>query len=40
MVVAKGRPTQALEGVRGVQELTTSSDGDRVFVIRRDLKKD
>ncbi|KAF7798279.1 hypothetical protein EIP86_009497 [Pleurotus ostreatoroseus] len=40
VVLAKGRGTQGLEGVRGVQELTTSSENDRVFVIRRELKKD
>ncbi|THG96089.1 hypothetical protein EW026_g5679 [Hermanssonia centrifuga] len=40
VVLAHGRSVQGLEGVPGVQELTTSGEGDRVFVIRRELKKD
>lgn len=40
MVLAKGRSAQGLEGVRGIQELTANGDGDRVFIIRRELKKD
>jgi len=40
VVLAKGRNAQGLEGLRGVQELTPRTDGDRVFVIRRELKKD
>lgn len=38
--MAKGASVQALSGVAGVQELTSSDEGDRVFVVRRDLKKD
>ena len=40
VVVAKGRSPQGLESMRGVQEMSTRPDGDRVFVIRRELKKD
>ncbi|KAI0088629.1 proteasome subunit [Irpex rosettiformis] len=40
VVLTKGRPTQDLEGYRGVKELTTRPDGDRVFLIQRELKKD
>ncbi|KAI0070388.1 proteasome subunit [Panus rudis PR-1116 ss-1] len=40
VVLAKGRGAHGLESFRGIQELTTTSDGDRVFVIRRELKKD
>jgi 20S proteasome subunit beta 6 len=40
IVLAKGRGVQGLEGVRGMQELSVADDGERVFVIRRDLKKD
>ncbi|KAK7689964.1 hypothetical protein QCA50_006604 [Cerrena zonata] len=40
VVLAKGRSIQGLESFRGVQELTPNPDGDRVFVIRRELKKD
>lgn len=39
--VAKGRTLDDLKGVVGVQELTGGDgDGERVFVIRRELKKD
>ena len=34
VVLAKGRTLQGLEGIRGMQELTTD-DGERVFVVRR-----
>jgi len=40
VVLAKGRTLQGLEGIRGMQELTTTDDGERVFVVRRELKKD
>jgi 20S proteasome subunit beta 6 len=40
VVLAKGRGLHGLEGVRGVQELTATDDGQRVFVVRRELKKD
>lgn len=40
VVVAKRRSAQGLESMRGVQVMSTRPDGDRVFVIRRELKKD
>ena len=41
MVLARGRSLQGLEGVKGVEEVTTIGDGgERAFVIRRDLKRD
>jgi len=41
VVLARGRGTQGLEGIAGIQEISTSSsDAERVFVVRRDLKKD
>ncbi|KAG8214837.1 nucleophile aminohydrolase, partial [Butyriboletus roseoflavus] len=40
IVLAKGRDVQGLEGIRGAQELTVTDDGERVFVVQRDLKKD
>ncbi|KAF8585019.1 N-terminal nucleophile aminohydrolase [Ramaria rubella] len=41
IVLARGRNLQGLEGVKGVQELSTLGDGgERVFVLRKDLKKD
>lgn len=40
VVLAKGRGLQGLEGIRGAQELTVTDDGERVFVVQRDLKKD
>jgi 20S proteasome subunit beta 6 len=40
VVLAKGRTLQGLEGIKGMQELTTTDDGERVFVVRRELKKD
>lgn len=40
VVLAKGFPVQTLEGVAGIQEMTATNDGERVFVIRRNLKRD
>lgn len=40
VILAKGRSAQGLEGRPSVQELSTTPEGDRVFVIRRELKKD
>ena len=44
VVLAGGRTIQGLEGVKGIQELEPvkagREAGERVFVIRRDLKKD
>jgi hypothetical protein len=41
VVLAKGRTVEGLEGVVGTtREMTTTADGERVFVIRRDLKED
>ncbi|KAH0832289.1 nucleophile aminohydrolase [Lanmaoa asiatica] len=40
IVLAKDRGVQGLEGIRGAQELTVTDDGERVFVVQRDLKKD
>ncbi|KAF4577531.1 Proteasome subunit beta type-6 [Pleurotus pulmonarius] len=40
VVLAKGASTQALEGIRGIQETTVTNDGERVFIIQRELKKD
>lgn len=38
--LAKGRSAAGLEGVPGIQEVSATDDGQRVFVIRRELKKD
>ncbi|KAH9919318.1 proteasome subunit [Fomitopsis serialis] len=40
VVLAKGRSTQELASIGGLQELSARAEGDRMFVIRRDLKKD
>jgi 20S proteasome subunit beta 6 len=40
VVLAKGRDVQGLEGVAGVSEVSTTADGERVFIVQRDLKKD
>jgi 20S proteasome subunit beta 6 len=40
VVLARGRTLQGLEGLRGLQELSTSQEGERLFVVRRELKKD
>ncbi|KAG2054048.1 N-terminal nucleophile aminohydrolase [Suillus hirtellus] len=40
IALAKGRTLQGMESVRGLQELTATEDGERLFVMRRDLKKD
>ncbi|KAF5382623.1 hypothetical protein D9615_002762 [Tricholomella constricta] len=41
VVLAKGSTAlQSIVSVRGIQEMTTTEDGERVFVIRRELKKD
>ena len=39
VVLARGRSLQGLEGVKSLEELSTDG-GERVFVLRRDLKKD
>lgn len=45
VVLAKGRDTQDFDAIRArnvhlTQELTVTDDGERIFVLRRDLKKD
>lgn len=41
IVFAKGRSVQGLQEVRGlIQEVSATEGGERVFVIRRELKKD
>ncbi|KAG2114345.1 nucleophile aminohydrolase [Suillus discolor] len=40
IALAKGRTLQGMESIRGLQELTVAEDGERLFVMRRDLKKD
>lgn len=41
VVLARGSLAfQDLGDIRGVQEMTTTQDGERVFVVRRELKKD
>ena len=40
VVVAAGRSPQGLDTMRNVQELTPLPEGDRMFVLRRPLKKD
>ncbi|KAJ3518189.1 hypothetical protein NLJ89_g35 [Agrocybe chaxingu] len=41
IVLSKGSTAlQSLQTIRGIQELTATNDGERVFVIRRELKKD
>lgn len=40
VVLAKGSPLQGLELVQGVQEMSTTTDGERVFIVRRNLKRD
>jgi len=40
VVLASGSSMQGLEGIKGMRELSTKGDGERVFVIRRELKKD
>ncbi|THU98601.1 20S proteasome subunit [Dendrothele bispora CBS 962.96] len=40
VVLARGSQLQGLENVPNVQEMTTTSDGERIFIIRRELKKD
>jgi len=40
IVLAKGRSMQGMDVLRGAQELSTKADGERMFVIRRELKKD
>jgi 20S proteasome subunit beta 6 len=37
IVLAKGRDP---EGLEGTQEVTSTSGGERVFIVQRDLKKD
>lgn len=41
IVVAKGsNAVQGLQAIRGVDEITTSVEGERVFILRQELKKD
>jgi len=40
VVLAKGRDARELEGLVGVHEETKIGDGERIFVVRRELKKD
>ena len=41
VVLARGRNLQGLEGVKDMQELSAMGDGgERVFVVRRELKRD
>ncbi|KIN96523.1 hypothetical protein M404DRAFT_16871 [Pisolithus tinctorius Marx 270] len=40
IVLAKGRSLQGLEGAKGLEELTISEDGERIFLVQQDLKKD
>ncbi|KAK7450651.1 Proteasome subunit beta type-6 [Stygiomarasmius scandens] len=40
IVLAKGSSVQGLEKVPGAQEITATGDGERVFIVRRNLRKD
>ncbi|KAJ7650423.1 nucleophile aminohydrolase [Roridomyces roridus] len=40
VVLAKGSALQGLDAIQGLSELTTTDDGERMFVIRRNLKRD
>ncbi|RXW19076.1 hypothetical protein EST38_g6770 [Candolleomyces aberdarensis] len=41
IVLSNSSPTlQDLQGLRGVEEVTSTNDGERVFIVRRELKKD
>ncbi|KAI6151559.1 nucleophile aminohydrolase [Pisolithus tinctorius] len=40
IVLAKGRSLQGLEGAKGSEELTISEDGEWIFLVQQDLKKD
>ncbi|KAJ7776856.1 20S proteasome subunit [Mycena maculata] len=40
VVLAKGSPLQGLDTVQGITELTNTHSGERMFVIRRNLKRD
>ncbi|KAJ7619792.1 20S proteasome subunit [Mycena polygramma] len=40
VVLAKGSPLQGLDKVQGITELTNIAGGERMFVIRRNLKRD
>ncbi|KAJ7659853.1 20S proteasome subunit [Mycena rosella] len=40
VVLAKGSPLQGLDTIQGITELTNTNHGERMFVIRRNLKRD
>ncbi|KDQ49909.1 hypothetical protein JAAARDRAFT_42507 [Jaapia argillacea MUCL 33604] len=40
VVLAKGRGLGGMEAIGGVQELSERTEGERLFVVRRELKKD
>ncbi|KAJ7717726.1 nucleophile aminohydrolase [Mycena maculata] len=40
VVLAKGTPLQGLDAIQGITEMTATDDGERMFIIRRNLKRD
>ncbi|KAJ6577185.1 nucleophile aminohydrolase [Mycena capillaripes] len=40
VVLAKGSALQGLDAIQGITELTTNDEGERLFVVRRNLKRD
>ncbi|KAJ6494710.1 nucleophile aminohydrolase [Mycena vitilis] len=40
VVIAKGSALQGLDAIEGISELTTNDEGERLFVVRRNLKRD
>lgn len=40
VILARGHGAQGLLNVPGAQEISQTDDGERVFVVRRELKKD
>jgi 20S proteasome subunit beta 6 len=42
IILAKGKTLEGLEGVAGIEEVTTQPEGEleRTFIVRRELKKD
>jgi 20S proteasome subunit beta 6 len=40
VVLAKGSALQGLDAIQGITEVTTTDDGERLFVVRRNLKRD
>ena len=40
IVLAAGRSPDGLNGIPDLQEISSTDDGEKIYVLRKDLKKD